>query len=315
MFEGIKDWFSENVVRRKVFFFGGLLAIWLLLLGGAYFSPQRQVYTNEQLTTKQSFVNGTGDIEITSQVYSPSTGIIVLQLETTDATSSLGRGIDSKRLNWQIYSPNPSENTTMEVVPVTDKKLSVIIRNVPENFGVFAIDVTNKTVSSNLVDVDIASSSSEEKKHLLTSSSEGDDTVQFYIATQNKKLKTKEIKSVTREEFALSELANEKAFQKGQVKKLNDAIKQLKASIADDESSKASLQEEAKYLAGDDLEDNQTNITNLDNSIKGKNEQIDTANDNLEKVDERIKALEKKEAAIKDGSFEFSSPVQTVKLN
>lgn len=203
----------------------------------------------------------------------------------------------------------------MEVVPVTDKKLSVIIRNVPENFGVFAIDVTNKTVSSNLVDVDIASSSSEEKKNLLTSSSEGDDTVQFYIATQNKKLKTKEIKSVTREEFALSELANEKAFQKGQVKKLNDAIKQLKASIADDESSKASLQEEAKYLAGDDLEDNQTNITNLDNSIKGKNEQIDTANDNLEKVDERIKALEKKEAAIKDGSFEFSSPVQTVKLN
>ena len=274
-----------------------------------------QIYPNEQLTTKQSFVNGTGDIAITSQVYSPSTGIIVLQLETTDATSSLGRGIDSKRLNWQIYSPNPSENTTMEVVPVTDKKLSVIIRNVPENFGVFAIDVTNKTVSSNLVDVDIASSSSEEKKNLLTSSSEGDDTVQFYIATQNKKLKTKEIKSVTREEFALSELANEKAFQEGQVKKLNDAIKQLKASIADDESSKASLQEEAKYLAGDDLEDNQTNITNLDNSIKGKNEQIDTANDNLEKVDERIKALEKKEAAIKDGSFEFSSPVQTVKLN
>ena len=99
------------------------------------------------------------------------------------------------------------------------------------------------------------------------------------------------------------------------MKKLNNAIKQLKASIADDESSKASLQEEAKYLAGDDLEDNQTNITNLDNSIKGKNEQIDTANDNLEKVDERIKALEKKEAAIKDGSFEFSSPVQTVKLN
>lgn len=74
MFEGIKDWFSENVVRRKVFFFGGLLAIWLLLLGGAYFSPQRQIYTNEQLTTKQSFVNGTGDIAITSQVYSPSTG-------------------------------------------------------------------------------------------------------------------------------------------------------------------------------------------------------------------------------------------------
>ena len=36
MFEGIKDWFSENVVRRKVFFFGGLLAIatvrWGLLL-------------------------------------------------------------------------------------------------------------------------------------------------------------------------------------------------------------------------------------------------------------------------------------------
>lgn len=200
----------------------------------------------------------------------------------------------------------------MEVIPVSDKKISVIIRNVPKNFGVFAMDIKNKSVKLNDVNVDISSSSDEDKT--TTKKASGEDTVQFFVATQNDKLKTKTIKNISREDFALAEIKKEKDFQKGQKKQLNDAIKKIKDSISDDENTKVSYQEEAKYLTGDDLTNNQKNIDTVDTSIQNKNEQIATASDNVSKVNERITALEKKEKAIKNGTFEFSNAIQTIKM-
>ena len=310
--ERMREWFQENIVKRKVIFFAVIFTAWVALLFGAYTSPKRQFYTQEQLMTKRSFSNGTGEIEITSQTYSPKTGIIVLEIETSDMTSSVERGIDPNRLEWKLYSPNPSSETSMEVIPVSDKKISVIIRNVPKNFGVFAMDIKNKSVKLNDVNVDISSSSDEDKTKVKTTA--GEDTVQFFVATQNDKLKTKTIKNISREDFALAEIKKEKDFQKGQKKQLNDAIKKIKDSISDDENTKASYQEEAKYLTGDDLTNNQKNIDTIDTSIQNKNEQIATASDNVSKVNERISALEKKEKAIKNGTFEFSNAIQTIKM-
>lgn len=310
--ERMREWLQENIVKRKVIFFAVIFTAWVALLVGAYTSPKRQVYTQEQLMTKRSFSNGTGEIEITSQTYSPKTGIIVLEIETSDMTSSVERGIDPNRLEWKLYSPNPSSETSMEVIPVSDKKISVIIRNVPKNFGVFAMDIKNKSVKLNDVNVDISSSSDEDKTKAKTTA--GEDTVQFFVATQNDKLKTKTIKDISREDFALAEIKKEKDFQKGQKKQLNDAIKKIKDSISDDENTKASYQEEAKYLTGDDLTNNQKNIDTIDTSIQNKNEQIATASDNVSKVNERITALEKKEKAIKNGTFEFSNAIQTIKM-
>ena len=310
--ERMREWLQENIVKRKVIFFAVIFTAWVALLFGAYTSPKRQVYTQEQLMTKRSFSNGTGEIEITSQTYSPKTGIIVLEIETSDMTSSVERGIDPNRLEWKLYSPNPSSETSMEVIPVSDKKISVIIRNVPKNFGVFAMDIKNKSVKLNDVNVDISSSSDEDETKAKTTA--GEDTVQFFVATLNDKLKTKTIKNISREDFALAEIKKEKDFQKGQKKQLNDAIKKIKDSISDDENTKVSYQEEAKYLTGDDLTNNQKNIDTVDTSIQNKNEQIATASDNVSKVNERITALEKKEKAIKNGTFEFSNAIQTIKM-
>lgn len=311
--ERMREWFQENIVKGKVIFFAVMFMAWLGLLLGAYTSPKRQVYTQEQLMTKRSFTNGTGEIEITSQTYSPKTGIIVLEIETSDMTSSVERGIDPNRLEWKLYSPNPSSKTSMEVIPVSDKKISVIIRNVPQNFGVFAMDIKNKSVKLNEVNVDISSSSDEDKT--TTKKPSGEDTVQFFVATQNDKLKIKTIKNISREDFALAEIKKEKDFEKDQKKQLDDAIKKIKDSISDDANTKVSYQEEAKYLTGDDLANNQKNIDTVDTTIQNKNEQIATASDNVSKVNERITSLEKKEKAIKNGTFEFSNAIQTVKMD
>lgn len=316
-FIAIKNWLHENVIKRKLIIFGLLFTTWLSLLLGAIYSPQRQTYSDEQLKTKQSFSNGTGEIKLTSQTYSAKTGIIVLQFETRDATSSVDRGIDTKRLNWKLYAQHKTANTVMEVVPIIDNKISVIIQNVPEDFGAYAIDITNKTVATSSIDVDIDSSSDDEDTTTSSTTSTDDEeanVVQFMITTQNSQLKRETIKAISREEFTLSELKKEETFQNNQIKKLNKSIAQLKASIEDDESRKASLSTESQYLTGDDLEANQKDIASIDSNIETKNRSIETANTNIEKLEEKLEALAKKKAAVKDGTFVFSNPIETIEM-
>lgn len=313
-FIDIQRWFQDNVIKRKLVIFSILFTAWISLLLGAFYSPQRLTYTDEQLKTKRTFENGTGEIRLSSQTYSPSTGVIVLQFETKDSTSPVDRGIDTKRLKWDLYAQNKSADTTMEIVPIVDNKISVIIRNVPEDFGAFAIDITNKTVSTSDIDIDVSNPSDEQEKTVKQEDDDDDNVVQFYVTTQNSKLKKEIIKSVSREEFALSEIIEEKDFQEGQIEKLNNSIEQLKTSIEDDESRKNGLLKEAEYLSGDDLESNQKDVATIESNIETKNRSIETATQNIEKVQVKIISLEKKESAIKDGTFEFSNPIETVEM-
>lgn len=310
----IKVWFQENIIKRKLVIFSMLFVTWLSLLMGAIFSPQRQTYTSEQLKTKQVFANGSGEMKLVSQEYSPDTGIIVLQFETKDATTSIDRGIDAKRLKWKLYAQHKDSKIEMDVVPIIDNKVSVIIKGVPKNFGAFAIDVTNQTVSSSSIDVNISSPSSDSKKVSQKKSGE-DDTVQFFVTPQNTQLEIKAIEVVSREEFTLQEIEKEINFQNDQSQKLTTSIAQLKESIEDDNSRKASLQAEAKYLTGDDLEANQKNIATLDTNIETKNRTIETAYKNIEKLKAKLESLDKKKEAVKDGTFEFSNPIETVEMN
>lgn len=309
-----KKWFQDNVIKRKLVVFSVLFTAWISLLLGAIYSPQRQTYTDEQLKTKRTFENGTGEIRLSSQSYSPETGIIVLQFETKDSTSPVDRGIDTKRLKWNLYAQNKTADTIMEIVPIVDNKISVIIRNVPENFGAYAIEITNKTVVTSDIDIDVSTPSDEQEKTVKQEDDDDDNVVQFYVTTQNSKLKKEIIKSVSREEFALSEIIEEKDFQEGQIEKLNNSIEQLKTSIEDDESRKNGLLKEAEYLSGDDLESNQKDVATIESNIETKNRSIETATQNIEKVQVKIISLEKKESAIKDGTFEFSNPIETVEM-
>lgn len=313
-FTATNRWFQDNVIKRKLVIFSVLFTAWISLLLGAIYSPQRQTYTDEQLKTKRTFENGTGEIRLSSQTYSPETGIIVLQFETKDSTSPVDRGIDTKRLKWNLYAKKKTSQTTMEIVPIVDNKISVIIRNVPENFGAYAIDITNKTVSTSSIDINISSPSDEQERPSKAVENDDDNVVQFYVTTQNNKLKKGNIKKVSREEFALSEVTEEKTFQKGQIEKLNHSIKQLKTSIEDDETRKAGLLKEAEYLSGDDLESNQKDIATIESNIETKNRSIETANQNIEKVQVKIDTLKKKEIAIKNGTFEFSNPIEIVEM-
>lgn len=309
----LKVWLEDHTIHRKVFTFFALLLAWLSLLVGALASPERSRYTKEELNTRQVFGNGSGEVTLVSQVYSPKTKMIVLSFQTKDSTSSVREGIVSQELTWHLYGKKKGTQAIMEVIPVTDNKLSVVIRHVPSDFDTFAVEITNHTALSSSVDVDIASSKDSSQTSLKQKKT-NDNSVQFYITTANKELKTKQITSVSREAVALAAVREEKEFQEDQMQKLKSSIEQLKQSIKTDQTTKESLEIESKYLSGSDLETNQKKVETLETEMTTKTKAIDKALSNIQLVDEKLANLTKKETAIKDGSFQFTDAIKTIEM-
>ncbi|HEK9986828.1 TPA: hypothetical protein TVN94_001046 [Streptococcus equi subsp. zooepidemicus] len=309
----LKVWLEDHTIHRKVFTFFALLLAWLSLLVGALASPERIRYTKEELNTRQVFGNGSGEVTLVSQVYSPKTKMIVLSFQTKDSTSSVREGIVSQELTWHLYGKKKGTQAIMEVIPVTDNKLSVVIRHVPSDFDTFAVEITNHTALSSSVDVDIASSKDSSQTSLKQKKT-NDNSVQFYITTANKELKTKQITSVSREAVALAAVREEKEFQEDQMQKLKSSIEQLKQSIKTDQTTKESLEIESKYLSGSDLETNQKKVEILETEMTTKTKAIDKALSNIQLVDEKLANLTKKETAIKDGSFQFTDAIKTIEM-
>ncbi|GEE06305.1 UNVERIFIED_CONTAM: hypothetical protein KB573_01495 [Streptococcus canis] len=309
----LKVWLEDHTIHRKVITFFALLLAWVSLLVGAMVSPERIRYTKEELNTRQVFGNGSGEVTLVSQLYSPKTKLIVLSFQTKDSTSSVREGIVSQELTWHLYGKKKGTQATMEVIPVTDNRLSVVIRHVPSDFDTFAVEITNHTALSNELDVNIASSK-DSSQTLSKRTKTDENSVQFYITTVNKELKTKQITSISREDIALAAVKEEKEFQEDQMQKLKTSIEQLNQSIKTDQTTKEGLEIESKYLSGADLEANQKKIENLETEMITKTKAIDKAMANIQLVEEKLANLTKKETAIKDGSFQFTDAIKTIEM-
>ncbi|MGG6795835.1 UNVERIFIED_CONTAM: hypothetical protein KB582_08460 [Streptococcus canis] len=308
-----KVWLEDHTIHRKVFTFFALLLAWLSLLVGAMVSPERIRYTKEELNIRQIFGNGSGEVTLVSQLYSPKTKLIVLSFQTKDSTSSVREGIVSQELTWHLYGKKKGIQASMEVIPVTDNRLSVVIRHVPSGFDTFAVEITNHTALSNELDVNIASSKDSSQTPSKRKKTD-ENSVQFYITTANKELKTKQITSISREDIALAAVKEEKEFQEDQMQKLKNSIEQLNQSIKTDQTTKEGLEIESKYLSGVDLEANQKKIENLETEMITKTKAIDKAMANIQLVEEKLANLTKKETAIKDGSFQFTDAIKTIEM-
>ncbi|HEM3615000.1 TPA: hypothetical protein U1C34_000692 [Streptococcus suis] len=308
-----KVWLEDHTIHRKVITFFALLLTWLSLLVGAMVSPERIRYTKEELNTRQIFGNGSGEVTLVSQLYSPKTKMIVLSFQTKDSTSSVREGIVSQELTWHLYGKKKGIQASMEVIPVTDNRLSVVIRHVPSDFDTFAVEITNHTALSNELDVNITSSKDSSQTSLKQKKTD-ENSVQFYITTANKELKTKQITSISREDIALAAVREEKEFQEEQMQKLKSSIEQLNQSIKTDQTTKEGLEIESKYLSGTDLEANQKKIENLETEMMTKTKAIDKAMANIQLVEEKMANLTKKEIAIKDGSFQFTDAIKTIEM-
>jgi hypothetical protein len=337
--ERIVDWFIDlknisfiRYLRRKVLFRKTLvaftlLACCLLLVLNGLTSPKRVTFKAEQLETAKSFANDSGDMELVSQRYSKENGIAVLEFETKDKTSAIEEGIKGDNLEWQLFFPPNinAKNAEMQVVPLTDNKISVVVKNIPDNYGVFIVRATNNSPVDKSVDVNYKSykkhlqeeKSKEEasigkKEEQVDTKTTKDNILDFYVTLQNDKLIETSIQDQTREEFALSIFNAELDYQKSQVTRLEDAIKTLKSSAVNDKKSIDDLKKESQYAVGDELAEKQDQIKTLTASIDSKNAQIDTAEKSIKVTKEIIVNLEKNIKAVQNGTYQFKAPVRSV---
>lgn len=152
------SYFRKHRLKRTLIISYALLGTMVWTATTAYFSPERVTYTETQLRATQTFGNGLGSITATSMTYSPSNGMVVMELTTSDATSAINKGINTENLDWQVFLPSSVKNpeaVTLEVIPLTGDKVYLVLRNVPSDYTLMVIRVTNKTPNSNSLKVDV----------------------------------------------------------------------------------------------------------------------------------------------------------------
>ena len=313
---------KRRAILRKFLIFVVMMSMWIFLLANAYLSPQRVIYTEAQLETTRDFENESGRMRMTRQVYSEKNGILLLEFETSDYTSSIPKGINAKNLEWVLFAKNHSSNTKMDVIPLTNNKIDVIIKNVPEDFEAIALNVKNNTVVNKDVDVDIENyddSMSSDSKYDVNKkkkdSSKLSDEVQFMVASQSDHIKRSYLKDLSRENFALNAFGEEKKFQTSQIDKLNKAIERLEKSIEENRGTLADLERSGQYLVGGNLADNQEKIENVEKDINSKQMKISQAKDNIGSLQNVVDALDHSMQEVHDGNYQFNAPITSIEMD
>ena len=304
IFVRLTEYFSTYPIKRKLYTFLTLLSLWLSLFVSGLIAPRpAPMQANQQQTLSQQFENR---ITLIKQIFSESNGILRLDFTTKNQINGLDTGIDPKKLKWKIYAKNKEVLAKMEVIPIIDEKISVLVKNLPSDFEAIAIEVENKTVDVNQLDINI----NDEETNDSTSKNEDANILQFMIYQKSKNLKHKKLQDLTQQEFAIQQLDNELVFQNKQVHKLKNAISQLEKSIEEDEQTKEKLQNENQYLTSDERVKNLNDIDTLNANIQNKHLQIDQAKNNIDKVKEKIEVIQLKKEDIQNGVFDFQKPVE-----
>lgn len=320
------SYFRKHRLKRTLIISYALLGTMVWTATTAYFSPERVTYTETQLRATQTFGNGLGSITATSMTYSPSNGMVVMELTTSDATSAINKGINTENLDWQVFLPSSVKNpeaVTLEVIPLTGDKVYLVLRNVPSDYTLMVIRVTNKTPNSNSLKIDVQeyndylSSSSNDasvSKQNKQKDKEGNKNyVDFFVTPQNELLKNKYVKNLSREKFALNIFEEELKYQKGQRKELLASAKTLDDSVKEDTKTLEQLKRESEYLVGNELTDKQSDMEAIEKSMDSKEKDGAKARENAAYVQTIIEQIEKNIKAVKNGTYKFNSPVRSVK--
>ena len=318
------SYFRKHRLKRTLIISYALLGTMVWTATTAYFSPERVTYTETQLRATQTFGNGLGSITATSMTYSPSNGMVVMELTTSDATSAINKGINTENLDLQVFLPSSVKNpeaVTLEVIPLTGDKVYLVMRNVPSDYTLMVIRVTNKTPNSNSLKVDVqeyddylSSSSNSVSNQKKQKDNDANKTyVDFFVTPQNELLKNKYVKNLSREKFALNIFEEELKYQKGQRKELLASAKTLDDSIKEDNKTLEQLKRESEYLVVNELTDKQIDMESVEKSIGTKEKDGAKARENAAYVQTIIEQIEKNIKAVKNGTYKFNSPVRSVK--
>lgn len=311
-FKKISHYSHDHVIARKKIIFGTMLVAWFAILITGMVQPRTKRYSADQLITKQSFQNGTGEMKLVSQTYSKDNKIILLKFETTSKNSD-SIGIDPHKLKWKLYVKHQDGPMKMEIIPVVDNEITVVIRNVSPHFQALAVDITNQTKDTTTLDPALANSADSSSTD-NSSTSKDSNNLQFLIAQQKGKLKTGEVKQLSQKQFALQAIQVDIKKWQNEQRRLDSVIEELNSAINTDKRDIDNLEKKKHYQTGDELTSTNNELDSLNSDISAKQQQVQTAKDNVLELNRRIRLLEKKQVDVQNGKYKFTDSVKTYKL-
>lgn len=289
-------WRMHAWIRRWTF-----VGVWFLgftvLMGGALFGPRVSSAENTPLNQSQQFNgnNNSSDSAMTlvSKAYSPKQKRMLIQLKTDDQNDATQQ-ILAKYMQFDVETLANSD-ATVNVVPVTDDDYIIDISNLNPGFQAMKLKVTNDTPVTG-----------------STSGSQG--SVVFYM-NEDKSLNKTKVPNLSDTQLAGKVVSEQIVDVQNDTKKQHQNIQKAQQTISADNDRKNSLQSNMQYQVSSQRSQTKQNIDDLNSDISQNEQNIDAANKTIQVNNNKIQLLQKKEVAIKNGTFKLPPARHSVKIS
>lgn len=281
------------------------------LLIGTQFAPDRNLIPSAQLVTTQQFsTTKGGTIEITHQEMDWAKHIMKIDIQASDE-------LVMKDLETSVFIKRDA-GSAVQIIPTVDNKATIFIKNLKSDFQVLSLAFEDKEIRSDEVDTQIyddkrsAASSHQEN----VEPTEEERTLYFYISENSKYLKSasNKIQVKSQKDYAIDVLKDEIHFQNSQCEKLERGLSKLKALQTKNKSEIENLKKENEYLTGDQLDNNQKQIIDLQTDIQNAQNQCEEAEKNKKEVHQKIDKMQKQILDIQSGFYQFPADEKTQKM-
>ncbi|MEY8515270.1 hypothetical protein [Lactococcus taiwanensis] len=305
----IRQKMKENVAATKFGVVLILLGAQAILLLATFWAPDKQFVPSSQLTTTQTFPDGSGTLEITHQEYDKKNRIIKLDLQATEELSM-------NQLKPKLFVRKGEG--MMQYIPTVDNKAEIFIKDIPENFEALSLSFQNKDASQQPVDTTIYDNALEAKSvdNAQSEKEAESDIVYFFVASNSKYLKQVKIpiKIKSQEDYAIEAIKSEIKFQNTQMKKMDTAVQNLKKNQKIIHQKIEDLRLKTEYLTGNNLSNAQSQISNLESNLENDAQQIQEAEQNKKVITQAIAKMQKQILDIRAGKYQFPADEKSQRM-
>lgn len=254
-----KQFYSKTLL----FFIGSIAFVFVHGLSQNTNRPFKEAELYEEI-----FVQG-GDLSVVKKVFNKEEKSYRLDLFLDQSAQSVE---ESQREFEATYVTNRAtdKNLKVKIIPVTSRYFVLMADDIEEDVEAIRFNVS------------------------YFSSPEASQEIIFYASKEHSSAIKESILSVTNEQLIVDSIRNDIRIQEKFIEESEKESKQIKEDISFRVSQYEDLNEEKKFQVGQQLEDSETRISSLRNTIQTLQEDLLTKSSEREEANERINLLKER---------------------
>lgn len=260
----------------------GTFLFFIVSFLGIFISPlvtgETYKYTEAELNEYQSFGNNLS-IALIKKEYNPKNELMRLVFSVEKETDSSSLSNIEYELNSRFIKGKTEQE--VEVIPVSEDYIVVLIKDVPEGFSVLSTTITPKYIHP----------------ELEGSNDLEDRNIKIYV-NESEKLINNDLNKVTLKEykkehisFQQNKLKEQITYQEKEIKTKKLAISEVKKTLEYAEEEMKYQTEEEKFETQIDINSHQTTLNQYEKDIESLNNVISDLNEKIILLDEKSKSL------------------------